>query len=306
MPFVIGHCELMCPPKDKSLVYIDYENLLGIITIENGRLDLSSRNLFNSMAFFDVLDAINRKTQKANYTITTIQLSNNDLSALPQLLTNFQHLTQLYISFNRLRKITPSLSQLNHLEQLHLGNNCLQSIPPGIYNLPNLEVLLLSNNRITTLPDEISNMKSLKQLWLSGNDLKSLPESIEFLSNLKTLKLANNDLRPLPATLPNLKNLSFLDLSGNPNLLGMPNVSSWKMHKRPLIQSFFEQVTFLKNAFLNKLTFIALFRLKTKQSEETMETTQITDAGNSLFGSPRGPIRPTDNEITLALLIQIP
>lgn len=101
----------------------------------------------------------------------TLDLSGQQLSALPESAMNRTDITVLNISNNQLAALPASISGLTNLVELNVENNRLESLPPEIGQLKNLRKLRVGNNRITALPDELGNMIWLKELNISNNRL---------------------------------------------------------------------------------------------------------------------------------------
>ncbi len=117
----------------------------------------------------------NDKAQTSNGTVTnsssessgtTVDLSGQQLSALPESV----------------------LAQTN-ITTLNLSNNQLTTLPTNISNLTNLVELNIENNRLESLPDELSNMVWLKHLDISNNRL-----SQSQIEQIKT-KLTNTEVK---------------------------------------------------------------------------------------------------------------
>ena len=125
--------------------------------------------------------------------VRTLNLSDANLTHLPQFLTRFPNLRELY-----------------------LNNNCLTWLDPKILlALPLLESLYVCNNLLRTLPDEISRLSRLTDLEASGNLLKTVPACLSRMVSLRNLALENNILQHLPNSFSNLINLGFLGLANN-------------------------------------------------------------------------------------------
>ena len=146
---------------------------------------------------------------------TTLDLSNNQLTTLPEAIAQLSNLNVLYLRNNQLTTLPEAIAQLSNLNGLYLGNNQLTTLPEAIAQLSNLNVLDLSNNQLTTLPEAIAQLSNLRGLDLRNNQLTTLREAIAQLSNLSWLNLRNNQLTTLPEAIAQLSNLRELDLSYN-------------------------------------------------------------------------------------------
>ena len=152
--------------------------------------------------------------------------NSNSNSNVPQELRNFgvrnMNIKRLDMSDYDLTKLPESIGNLKNLIYIDLSNNKLKSLPSQIGNLRKLEYLDLSSNYLTKLPSSIGNLTKLRELDLVYNQLTSLPESIGNLTQLKELDLSKNDLTKLPDSIGNLGNLTDLNLRDNPNLRIIP------------------------------------------------------------------------------------
>lgn len=154
--------------------------------------------------------------------VDQLYLSHNELVALPETIGDLRALKYLYIDRNSIASLPESIGKLGNLEKLLADRNQLTSIPDSIGNLQNLEEINLSFNDIVSLPDSFGNLRNLEILDLDGNQFTSLPESIGNLRNLHYLSLHGNQLTSLPESIGNLINLETLNLSGNQNLRSLP------------------------------------------------------------------------------------
>lgn len=172
--------------------------------------------------------------------LRTLDLSNNQLKAIPELLTqlplttliaknnqitnkglpksfaNFTSLRVFNFSGNELTTFPEQLLEAQSLEYLYLGNNRILEIPKEICRLQRLKILCLGGNRLYDIPVTIGNLYNLQALILSDNALETLPPSIANLKNLKSLLLHKNRLRTLPTEIIALKCLTELSLRENP------------------------------------------------------------------------------------------
>ncbi|MDB5186391.1 MAG: leucine-rich repeat-containing protein 40-like [Candidatus Saccharibacteria bacterium] len=119
---------------------------------------------------------------------STLDLSNKQLTQLPDSALSDTGIAQLNISNNQLTDLPEDISRLQKLEVLNVENNRLSSIPGTIGQLKNLTTLDLSNNRLESLPSELGNLTQLKTLKLSG--YKGPQSDIEQLKN----KLPNTEI----------------------------------------------------------------------------------------------------------------
>lgn len=121
----------------------------------------------------NVKDAITGTSDETSREIPnskTIDLSNQNLTRVPDSIFNQTNAEELNLSNNSFTGALPSqVQKLQNLRVLNLSNNKFTGVPAEVGQLADLEILDLSNNMITGLPNEIGNLKNLKVLNLSGN-----------------------------------------------------------------------------------------------------------------------------------------
>jgi len=105
----------------------------------------------------------------------SLNLSNQDLTSLPNNLLEDTSITELDISNNQISGSLPSqIGQLKNLRTLNASNNNFTGIPAEIGQLSNLEIINFSNNQLTGLPNELGNLTNLQILDLSGNKVSEI------------------------------------------------------------------------------------------------------------------------------------
>jgi hypothetical protein len=147
--------------------------------------------------------------------VVKLNLSNNNLSHLPNSIKIFKSLNTLWLNNNNITDLPESMGDLTALEKLYLAQNELASLPQSFGNLKSLKYLDLSENNFLTLPDSISNLNSLKYLNLSENKINYIPKSIGNLKALEELLLEANIVKILPETIENFTSLKLLNLGEN-------------------------------------------------------------------------------------------
>ena len=232
---------------------------------KNGKLNLSNQRLTDEFLneFLEVYkDVIKDKK------ITSLILSNNELTKLPDCINEFDHLQELYVDDNNIETF-PSNINLPKLQVLDAHSNILTDISgifehshklqslylsynskfknlQGIENLNELQRLNLTGMQLGKIPTGINQLKNLKHLSLSGNKIESLSSvDLSQLSALQRLNLSNNKLEYIPENIFNIdhKNLEHLDLTGN-NIRELPDkINAFKcLTSLNLSGNFFEEL----------------------------------------------------------------
>jgi hypothetical protein len=148
-------------------------------------------------------------------TLEILDLSGNDLSALPDDLPRLHKLRILFCSDNQFTELPAVLGQCAQLEMVGFKANRIRQVPAAA--LPSrLRWLILTDNRIAELPPEIGCCSRLQKLMLAGNQLQSLPAEMATCTRLELVRIAANRLSALPESLLSLPRLSWLAYAGNP------------------------------------------------------------------------------------------
>jgi internalin A len=151
-----------------------------------------------------------------------LNLSGNQLTALPHEIGELTKLTTLNLWRNQLTALPPEIGKLTHLTTLNLWSNQLTALPPEIGELTNLTALYLRDNQLTALPPEIGKLTHLTTLNLRDNQLTALPPEIGELTKLTELNLRDNQLTALPPEIGELTKLIGLYISYNNQLTALP------------------------------------------------------------------------------------
>ncbi|MCB2377981.1 leucine-rich repeat-containing serine/threonine-protein kinase [Hymenobacter sp. BT635] len=148
-------------------------------------------------------------------TLEVLNLTGNQLAALPADLPRLHRLRILFCSDNRFTEVPEVLGQCEQLSMVGFKANQIHTLPGAA--LPrHLRWLILTDNQLRELPPEIGQCARLQKLMLAGNQLTSLPETLRHCTSLELLRLAANRLPELPAWLLELPRLTWLAYAGNP------------------------------------------------------------------------------------------
>ncbi|XP_068633747.1 leucine-rich repeat-containing protein 1 [Battus philenor] len=148
-------------------------------------------------------------------TLETLLCQSNRITELPRQLFMCHGLKYLDLSDNELQAIPTAISSLVNLQHLNISRNTLASIPDNMKALKYLMFLDLSVNPLEKLPDAITNLIALKELYLNDTYLEYLPGNFGRLSNLNILELRDNYLMILPKSLSRSTELLRLDIGQN-------------------------------------------------------------------------------------------
>jgi Leucine-rich repeat (LRR) protein len=131
----------------------------------------------------------------------------------------------LDLTDQNLTALPPQIGMLQNLKELLAGGNHLQTLPDEFCRLKKLRILYLPNNKISRLPELIGNLRSLREINLLNNELETLPISFGKLDSLISLELFGNNLLAFPKELCSCLQLNELGLYFNalsdiPNCIG--------------------------------------------------------------------------------------
>ncbi|MFM4873582.1 leucine-rich repeat-containing protein kinase family protein [Aeromonas veronii] len=148
-------------------------------------------------------------------TLEVLDLTGNQLSALPDELAGFGKLRIIFCSENRFTELPEVLGRCSALTMVGFKANQIDTVSAKA--LPaGLRWLILTDNAIEHLPDELGQCDALQKLMLAGNRLRELPASLANCRNLELLRIAANRIERFPEWLLSLPRLSWLAYSGNP------------------------------------------------------------------------------------------
>ncbi|WP_286292460.1 leucine-rich repeat-containing protein kinase family protein [Vibrio apostichopi] len=160
-----------------------------------------------------------------------LDLSGNQLSDLPEELSQLTNLRIIFASNNLFTHLPDVLGTLPKLEMVGFKTNQIKTVSEQ--SLPTqLRWLILTDNAIEVLPHSLGERPRLQKLALAGNKIRVLPESMENLSSLELVRLSANQLTEFPEFLIKLPKLAWLAFAGNPfckhpsSLDSVPAVSS--------------------------------------------------------------------------------
>jgi internalin A len=156
-----------------------------------------------------------RIAEAARNNLSTLDLSQLGLTAIPEPIGQLTSLTILNLSINRLTSLPESIGQLTGLSTLLLNHTELTELPESIGQLASLAWINLSKSRLTGLPESIGQLTALTRLDLDDNRLTGLPESIGQLTSLRFLDLSDNSLTAVPESIGQLTSLTGLRLRHN-------------------------------------------------------------------------------------------
>ncbi len=148
-------------------------------------------------------------------TLEVLDLTDNNLSFLPDDFYRFKKLKRLFLSNNQFNHVPKVLAKLPNLSMIGMRNNKIKIFEENCLPL-STRWLILTDNELEFLPESIGDLKLLQKFMLSGNKLNSLPDSISKCTNLELLRIAVNNLSSFPISLLSLPKLSWLAYSGNP------------------------------------------------------------------------------------------
>jgi Leucine-rich repeat (LRR) protein len=154
--------------------------------------------------------------------LESLNLSENSLESLDGavLASLAGSLTELDVSENQLTALPDEIGTMTKLETLSCFKNQLKELPDSIGQCESLQDANFFNNVLLRLPKGISDCSSLEVLNVGGNKLKTLPDCSKWI-NMKELKAQHNGLAVLPSFAP-MVSLEFLKLDFNKGLSALP------------------------------------------------------------------------------------
>ena len=149
-----------------------------------------------------------------------LDIAGNNLTTLPEALTNLQNLMSLSVSSNPLPNLDQKVIMIlsKSLIFIDFGSRELQEWPTSMKYLTKLVSLDISDVTFTSLPDDAfdSFSDTLQVLGIHNTYITRLPSSIAKLQNLQNLKFEGNQQlsveaisKSIPNSLPGLIEVTF-------------------------------------------------------------------------------------------------
>ena len=148
-------------------------------------------------------------------TLEILNLSGNQLSALPDDLSRFHKLRVIFCSDNLFSEVPEVLGRCANLSMVGFKANRIQHFSPAAIPAQ-LRWLILTDNQLETVPRELGRCANLQKLMLAGNRLQTLPSELAACTNLELLRIAANRFEQLPEWLLSMPRLAWLACAGNP------------------------------------------------------------------------------------------
>ena len=246
-----------------SALAADCSTLLGLKDVLRGGSGGTSLNWASDRA----MTAWDGLTVSANR-VTGLALSGWDLTgSLSTALNSLTGLTSLNLSDNQLTGSIPTLSSLTGLTSLDLSDNQLTGSIPTMSGLSSLTTLNLSDNQLSGSIPALSGLSSLTTLDLSDNQLSGSIPALSGLTGLTTLSLSDNQLTgriPFQLGQPPLTTLTTFYATTNDTLCLPKALLTW--HRNTLTNKDFlisclstltppYALTFTKGEAIDRLTF---------------------------------------------------
>lgn len=123
--------------------------------------------------------------------LSSLSISSNILSELPDNIALYRSLENLIVCFEELKTQPTFFNRMNSLLSLELilESFNMSSFMPSLITLNGIQNLTIESNEEFKVPETIFKLKSLNKLKLTTSELQELPLSLERLSDLKRVEL---------------------------------------------------------------------------------------------------------------------
>ncbi|WP_163133745.1 leucine-rich repeat-containing protein kinase family protein [Agarivorans sp. Alg241-V36] len=147
--------------------------------------------------------------------VEVLDLSDNQLRALPESLSQLQNLRIVFASNNQFEVLPEVLGRCKNLDMIGFKSNQIREVSAAALPVK-LRWLILTDNQIESLPEQLGECSELQKCALAGNRLTALPQSMKQCRNLELLRVSANCLNSFPTQLLELPRLAWLAFAGNP------------------------------------------------------------------------------------------
>jgi internalin A len=144
----------------------------------------------------------------------SLDLSNLDLTELPDILFELTFLQSLNLSGNPFKLLNSSIEKLTSLKIIQFSNIEFSELPESFSSLSNLVYLNLRGKKITNFPKQILGLNKLKTIDLSYCKISYLPSELNNLTEIETLWLLDNPIVEIKNIETVLNNLTQLSING--------------------------------------------------------------------------------------------
>ncbi len=168
--------------------------------------------------FSQHLEAFWRRRSAARVRDDHFVASLNFWGDMPELTTDFSHVSNLALDGNNVNRATGSfLDRFANVHTLEMKGFALERLPQSLSGLTALQDLNLRRCRLTLTPENqttLSSLSNLQHLNLSDNPLGAAPD-LDALTSLTHLHLSHTGIAELPGGLIDAQNLITAILDGN-------------------------------------------------------------------------------------------
>ncbi|KAK6641756.1 hypothetical protein RUM44_013471 [Polyplax serrata] len=176
--------KVVCPSNRLSACVADRMNLGELTTVVNpkGIAFLSDLSECQLMHVPDAVYHLMRHT-----TLKGCNLSSNVITKIPpKFAVKFSLITDLNLSHNQMSKLPDELSDLEKLERLDISHNSYIALPNVVFQIPKLKYLNAQNNHILDVEVErVLEAPVLEEMDLQENPLT--PRCHDSLTHLRTM-----------------------------------------------------------------------------------------------------------------------
>lgn len=148
-------------------------------------------------------------------TLEVLDLSDNQLTELPDSILQLKHLKIIFFARNNFTKFPIILSKFPALSMIGFKSNQIKTVPENAFP-PMLNWLILTDNKIEKIPKSIGDCGLLRKCALAGNLIEELPSEMVGCVNLELIRISANKLKSIPKWLFKLPKLSWVAFGGNP------------------------------------------------------------------------------------------
>uniref|UniRef100_A0A674HH90 non-specific serine/threonine protein kinase n=1 Tax=Taeniopygia guttata TaxID=59729 RepID=A0A674HH90_TAEGU len=212
----LSYNQLVCTPEFLTSVAENLEQLL----LEGNKIScLCSPLCLKDLKILNISkNSISSLSEDVFMGCTKLEQFNARMNILEKIPDLSSSITSLKLSQNCFTNVPEAILLLPHLRSVDLSQNKITSLPgPMHWKSLNLRELLFNHNQIDVLDlsEKACAWSRLEKLHLSHNKLKEIPPQIGFLENLTSLDVSHNpDLRFFPDEMGRLSKVWDLPLEG--------------------------------------------------------------------------------------------